>query len=337
MTTLKKAFLVAGLWIFIMSFGVSGFMWIDDMTFGDAFYMTVITITTIGYFEVQPLSPNGRIFNVILIFLGVGIIYSTVGGVWLIMLEGRLQAIMGRRRLEKELKGLKDHYIVCGFGRVGRIICGEIRKEGHPLVVIEKDPAAIQRIEEMKVLFVEADATEEKVLRKAGIEHARGLVTCLVSDAENVYVCLTAKEIRPDLFILSRASSPDASKRLLRAGASRVVSPYYMGARKMAQELLRPVITNFVEIMFGEKTMELQFEEVEVGPASQLHQVMLRDSGIRQELDLIIVAIKKPSGEMLYNPRFDAFIEKGDTLVALGRKDNLLKLAERLGSARHSG
>jgi len=335
MTTLRKALLVAALWVFILFFGVVGFMWIDDMNFGDAFYMTVITITTVGYFEVQPLSPHGRIFNVILIFLGVGIIYSTVGGVWLIMLEGRLQTILGRRRLEKELKSLRNHYIVCGFGRVGRTICGEIKKEGHPLVVIEKDASLVPRIEELKIPFVIADATEEKILRQVGVENARGLVTSLVSDAENVYVCLTAKEICPDLFILSRASSPDASKRLRRAGASRVVSPHYMGARKMAQELLRPVITNFVEIMFGERTMELQFEEVQVGPSSLLDQVMLKDSGIRQELDLIIVAIRKQSGEMLYNPRFDAVIEKGDTLIALGRKDNLLKLAERLGSLRH--
>lgn len=334
-TMTKKAILAVSLWVFILSFGVSGFMWIEDMSMGDALYMTVITITTVGYFEVQPLSPHGRIFNVALIFLGVGIIFSTVSGVWLIMLEGRLQAIMGRRRLEKELKSLRNHYIVCGFGRVGRVIAREIKKEGYPMVVIEKDPAVIQRIEELKVPFVQADATEEQVLRSVGIEHARGLVTCLISDAENVYVCLTAREIRADLFILSRASSPDASKRLRRAGASRVVSPHYMGARKMAQELLRPVITNFVEIMFGEKTMELQFEEVLVGPDSQLHQVMLKDSGIRQELDLIIVAIRKQDGEMLYNPRFDALIEKGDTLIALGRKDNLLRLAERLGSVRH--
>jgi len=334
MKTLNKAIVAVALWVFILTYGVVGFMWIEDMRLGDAFYMTVITITTVGYFEVQPLSPHGRIFNVILIFLGVGIIFSTVSGVWLIMLEGRLQAIMGRRRLEKELKSLKDHYIVCGFGRVGRIISAEIREEGYPLAVIEKDPDAMQRIEEMKIPYIHADATEEKILREAGVERARGLVTCLVSDAENVYVCLTAREIRPDLFILSRASSPDASKRLLRAGASRVVSPHYMGARKMAQELLRPVITNFVEIMFGEKTMELQFEEVLVAPDSQLHKVMLKDSGIRQELDLIIVAIRKQSGDMLYNPRFDALIEKGDTLIALGRKDNLLKLAEKLGSVR---
>ena len=335
MQTMNKAILAACLWVFILTYGILGFMWIEDMSLGDALYMTVITITTVGYFEVQPLTPHGRIFNIVLIFLGVGIIFSTVSGLWLIMLEGRLQAIMGRRRLEKELKSLKDHYIVCGFGRVGMVICHEIKKEGHPMVVIEKDPAATQRIEEMKIPFILADATEEQVLRNAGIENARGLVTCLISDAENVYVCLTAKEIRPDLFILSRASAPDAQKRLLRAGASRVVSPHYMGARKMAQELLRPVITNFVEIMFGEKTMELQFEEVMVGPNSRLHQVMLKDSGIRQELDLIIVAIRKQDGEMLYNPRFDALIEKGDTLIALGRRDNLLKLAEMLGSVRH--
>jgi voltage-gated potassium channel len=332
---IKKVLFVGLLTLIVLAIGIVGFMSLEGWSFLDALYMTVITVTTVGYFEVRPLSPEARVFNIVFIMLGVGIILSIFGTVWQITLEGRIQALLGRRRLEKEIRNLKDHYIVCGFGRVGKIICREIKDEGRPLVVIEKDTSMLAKIEELKIPYIIGDATEEKILREAGLEQARGLVSCLLKDADNVYICLTAREIRPDIFILSRAGEPDASKRLQRAGASRVVSPHYMGARKMAQELLRPAITNFVEIVFQEGAMELNMEELRVGSESQLYNVTLKDSGIRQELDLIIVAIMKNTGEMLYNPRFDALVEIGDTLIAMGRKENLLKLAHKLGSPRH--
>ena len=314
----------------------SGYMIIEGWNLLDAVYMTVLTLTTVGYREVQVLSRAGMIFNIFVMLFGVGTMLYLVGTLAQIMLEGQIRTILGRRKLEKKIHGLKDHYIVCGYGRMGETVAKEIQITGEPLVIVEKDEGHISRLDNLGVLYVMGDATDENVLNAAGIKKARGLVSVLTSDVENVYVTLTARGLNRDLFILSRATDPGAEIKLIRAGASKVVSPYRLSGRKMAQELLKPTITNFIELVFPEqesgRSIDLQMEELLVGKGSELINKSLMESKIRQDFNLIVVAIKKRSGEMQYNPTFDAMIEEGDTLVALGPGPNLEKLAAKLNS-----
>jgi voltage-gated potassium channel len=315
----------------------SGYMLIEGWSLLDAVYMTVLTLTTVGYREVKVLSHWGMIFNIFVMLFGVGTMLYLVGTLAQIMLEGQIRTILGRRKLEKKIHGLKNHYIVCGYGRMGETVAKEIQLTGEPLVIVEKDEGNISRLENLGMLYVMGDATDENVLNAAGIKKAKGLVSVLTSDVENVYVTLTARGLNHDLFILSRATEPGAETKLTRAGASKVVSPYRLSGRKMAQELLKPTITNFIELVFQEErgtSIDLQMEELLVGKGSELIDKSLMDSKIRQELNLIVVAIKKKSGEMLYNPTFAALIEEGDTLVAMGPGPNLEKLASKLNS-RH--
>ncbi len=319
----------------ILAFGTSGYMIIEGMSFLDSIYMCVITLSTVGYREVQPLDSSGMIFTIVLILAGVGTIAYLLGSLAQVMVEGQLRDIFGRHNVERKIHHLKDHYIVCGFGRMGMTVCQEIKLKGKPLIVVEKAEAAVSRMDKEGYLYIWGDATDEEVLQSAGIEKAKGLVTVLSSDVENVYVTLTAKGLNPGLFILARASEPAAEVKLKRAGASKVISPYYISGRKMAQELLKPTITNFIELVFEQegRSIDLQMEELVVCAGSYLVDASLKDSKIRQEFNLIVVAIKKKDGTMLYNPTFDVVIEAGDTMVALGPGPNLEKLASRIGSA----
>jgi len=333
----KKIIISVALVFFLVFAGTAGFVIIEHMKPFDALYMTVITLTTVGYFEVQELSTQGRVFNIFLIMVGVGTMLYLIGALAQLMMEGQLRHILGRRKVEKRVQSMKDHYIVCGFGRMGVTVCHEIKAEKRPLVVIEKQESYTAKLEEGGYLYIMGDATNENTLQSAGIEKAKGLVSVLGTDVENVYVTLTARGLNPSLYILARASDPGAEQKLKRAGASKVVSPYYLSGRKMAQELLKPTITNFIELVFQERgaSMDLQMQELLVGSGSALNGMTLVESKIRQELNLIIVAIKKKTGDMLYNPTFDAIIEEGDMMIALGPGPNLEKLAERLNSRQN--
>lgn len=235
--------------------------------------------------------------------------------------------------MERQIHKLKNHIIICGYGRVGRIICGEIhRTKPTPLVVIDNDSTVTARIEEEGHLYLLGDATEEECLLKAGIRSAKGLATALDSEADNVYITLTAKGLNPNLFIIARAGRIGSEKKLLQAGANHVVSPHQIGGYRMAQALLRPNVTEFIDFATHDPGTGLGMEEIPVRPSSKLADVALVDSGIRKELDLIIVAIKKADGKMLFNPASHTTIQIGDTLIALGQTSSLLKLEQLLGS-----
>lgn len=238
--------------------------------------------------------------------------------------------------MERQIQALRGHYVICGYGRVGRIVCEEIKKsKPTPLVVIEKDSELTARIEEQGYLYVLGDATEENCLLQAGILQAKGLVTALDSEAENVYITLTAKGLNPKLFVLARAGRIGSEKKLLRAGANRVVSPHQIGGFRMAQALLRPTVTEFLDFAVHDTDIELKMEEIPVRPDSKLADVPLIDSGIRKQFDLIIVAIKKASGEMIFNPASHTCIQVGDTLIALGKKQSLTSLGILLGNEKN--
>jgi voltage-gated potassium channel len=264
---------------------------------------------------------------------GLGVLGYVVGTLTRTLVEGQLLEVMGRKKLERQIQKLKDHYIICGYGRVGRIICEEIKKsKPTPLVVIDSDSTLTPKIEEHGYLYLLGDATSEETLLKAGILSAKGLATALDSEADNVYITLTARGLNPGLFVLSRAGRRGSEKKLERAGANRVVSPHQIGGFRMAQALLRPHVTEFIDFAFTDLDTNLGMEEIPVRPNSKLSDISLVDSGIRQQFDLIIVAISKATGEMLFNPASQTRIQIGDTLIALGQRSSLQKLEGLLGN-----
>ncbi len=330
MMTLRKIITLTAVLLALLVLGSLGFVWLEGWTFFDALYMTVTTLATVGYGEVHPLSATGRLYNMALILAGMGVLFYIITALARAVVEGELRDALGKRKLIRKIKSLRDHYIICGFGRIGEIIARQLRERHVPLVIVENEPEHLKRLEESGLFYIAGDATREEVLQEAGIEQARGLVAVVSSDADNVYIVLTARSLRPDLYIVARAEELGSEKKLLRAGADRVESPYEMGGRKMASAILRPTVTTFMERALTEG-VDWSMEEVRVGEGSQLAGVALKDSGLRQKLDLILVAIKRADGEMLFNPTLETVIQGGDTLIALGRRQNLEALADCCG------
>jgi voltage-gated potassium channel len=312
--------------LFIILFGTAGYMVIEGWNLLDALYMTIITVSTVGYSEVHQISKAGRLFTILLVFFGVGFTLYIAAAVVQFMVEGRIRLIMGRRRLEKKISRMKNHYIVCGYGRIGRVLCRNLRRKPVDLVVIEKNPELISVMDADGVLYISGDAANEENLIRAGIKQAKGLVAVLASDADNVFLVLTARQLDHDLLIIARASQEESKSKLRAAGANTVESPYDMGAASMAHRIIRPTVTSFLALAFAHKRTDIQMEEIPVSASSNLVNVMLKDTGIRQKYNLIIIAIKKPDKGMLFNPSFEATIEMGDTIIAVGEETNLQKL-----------
>ncbi|HLA28072.1 MAG TPA: NAD-binding protein [Syntrophales bacterium] len=303
--------------------GTIGLHYLEGWGFFESFYATVVTLSTVGYGDFLPRSKEGMLFTVFIIIVGVGTMLYTIGLVTETMIEGRLKIIMGRGRLEKMIKNMNNHYIICGCGRIGNLICRELAGEKVDFVVIDNNPEAIQKIEEEGFVYHRGDATHEKTLLAAGIKKAKGIVCVLSSDAENLYVILTARELNPDIFILSRSEGEESEQRLLRAGANRVESPYMMGGMRMAMAILRPAMLDFVEITTMRQSLELRMDEISMCEGSNYIGKSLEDSNIRQKFGLIVVAVKKESGKMIFNPMAKYVIENNDKLIALGEADNI--------------
>lgn len=310
----------------IVIFGTAGYIVIESWGFLDALYMTIITISTVGFSEVHHISKAGRLFTIVLVFFGVGFTLYIAAAVVQFMVEGRIRIILGRRRLEKKIDRMKNHYIVCGYGRIGRVLCKNLKRKPLDLVVVEKNPELTSVMDADGVLYISGDAADEENLIRAGIKRAKGLVAVLASDADNVFLVLTARQLDPDLLIIARASQEESKSKLRAAGANTVESPYDMGAASMAHRIIRPTVTSFLALAFAHKRKDIQMEEIPVSASSDLVNVMLKDTGIRQKYNLIIIAIKKQDDSMLFNPSFEATIEVGDTVIAVGEEANLQKL-----------
>jgi len=266
----------------------------------------------------------------VVIFLGMGIMAYTLGMVAQLMVEFQLRTILGRRKLGMKIKSTKNHYIICGYGRIGRIIAQELKSKGIPLIVIDNNPDSRTALEQNDIPYIIDDATSEDVLQEAGIERAKGLVSVVLSDADNLFLTMTARVLNPKLFILARADNEANQRKLLRAGANRVAMPYLIGGQRMALTITKPAVMDFMEFTVQDKSIELKMEELQVNERSKLNGVNLMDSGIRQNLNIIIVAIRKKQGEMRFNPSSHTRIEAGDTLIALGHGSDLEKLAVML-------
>lgn len=322
---LRKKFIFAVvLVVLVASVGTAGYMLIEGWNFIDALYMTVITLASVGFKEIHDLSLFGRIFTIVIIIGGVGTVAYALSAGAKIILEGELQEVYGRRRLEKKIRELKNHYIVCGYGRMGRIICRELREKNIKFVIVEKLPD-IHREEEDLLIF-QGDATKDEVLKELGIEKAKGLVSVLPTDAENLFVVLSARGLNQKLFIVARAGEEGSEKKLVRAGADKVVSPYHIGGLRIAHTVLKPAVVDFIEFATKSGNIDLQMEEVLIRESSELVGKSLDECGIGRELGIIIVAIKKPDGAMKFNPTFKSAIKSGDTLIALGESSKLKNL-----------
>ena len=305
--------------------GTAGYMLLENWKPFEALYMTIITISTVGFKEVHTLSDDGKAFTLLLIIFGAGTIAYTIGSMVQFMVEGQLQKLLGRKKLQKKINNLKDHYIICGYGRIGRLVARDFAAKPLPFIVVEQDPEHCRRLDESGYMFVEGDATHDAVLEKAGIQRAKGLITAVTSDSANVFITLTARGINPDLYILARASEDHADIKLMRAGADKVVSPYTIGASRMAQAILRPSVVDFIDIATGAENLELQIEEIRIAPESSLTGKSLVNSSIRKDLGIIIVGVKKGE-KMFFNPEPTTKIEAGDTLITLGEPPSIKNL-----------
>jgi len=306
-------------------------MLIENSNLTDAIYMTAISITTVGFSEVIPLSPVGKYFTIVLVFGGVGLFLFIVSLITQAMVEGGLQTYLGRRHMEKQLSVLKDHYMVCGFGRIGKVISKILHENKRTFVIIENDPEEVKVIEELGYLVLQGDSTSDDVLQKAHIDKAKVLIAVTSSDADNVYVILSARVLNPNIYILARSSGKKgAESKLLRSGANKVFSPYEIGARRMAQSLVRPTVIDFIDLTVHDGELGLRLEELRVSDKATFANKSLMESGIRSEYDLIVVAIKREKGEMLFNPNPGTDILPGDILVVLGEHDNIQGLEKRL-------
>lgn len=318
----------------VIGFGTLGYALIEGWSAFDALYMTVITLATVGFKEVHELSDHGKLFTIVLIVSGTGIIAYALGSLIQFMVEGQLRKILGRRKLTSRISKLKDHYIICGFGRIGHLICREFQEKPLPYVVVEKDPHLVERLEREGHLYVEGDATDDETLLSAGIAQARGLITAVTSDTDNVYITLTARGLNPKLFILARAGEEGSEKKLMRAGASKVISPYTIGANRMAQAILRPSVVDFIEIATASESLELQLEEITVADSSPLVGKNLIAAGIRQTMGIIIIGIKQTDGHMLFNPSPATVIDACSVLITLGERNAISQLEKIAAGGR---
>ncbi len=303
-------------------------MVLEGWTFIDALYMTLISVTTVGFEEVHPLGPGGRVFTMTLIVTGVGTMLYTLGIFGELLVEGELARYARRRRMERRIEQLNDHYIICGYGRMGTRVTEEFTQLGTPFVVVDSNPDPVERLRAGNLLFVEGDAASDETLLKAGILRAKGLLTAVDSDERNVFITLTARSLNPALFIAARSSYQDAVEKLRRAGANQVISPYLMGAHRMAALAIHPVAVDVLDTVLHGENIDLVIEELLVPPSSLLLGRTLGDSGLR-EAGANVLAIRKRSGQLRINPPETQVLESDDLLVAIGTRRQM-SAAERL-------
>jgi voltage-gated potassium channel len=326
--------LAIALFVLVCGVGTIGYVVIEGWSAWDAFYMTMITATTVGYREVHDLSWLGQAWTVVVLLTGVATLFYTASTLMALFVEGGLYAHLAERRFNRMLEDLKDHFIICGYGRIGSIIADEFSKQRVPYVVVDRNEVRVHEIIERGALAVAADASREDVLVRVGIHRARGLIAAVSTDAENVYTVLSARVLRPDLFIIARVESEDAEAKLRRAGADRVISPYHLGGIQMAATALRPAVVDFMRLATTSDRLDLSAEQVEVGADAPFVGKSLREANLRQAFGVIVVAIKRTDGHMQFNPSPEDTLQVGDQLILLGDSAQLKALEDAARGAR---
>ncbi len=306
--------------------GTLGYIVIEGWPVWDAFYMTMISVTTVGYREVHDMSTVGQAWTILVTLTGVATLFYTASLVMAEVVEGELYQRFENRRFTRMIDQLSGHFILCGYGRIGQVIAEEFSRQRIPYVVIDRNTERVHEVIAAGGTAVAADASREDVLRRVGIDRARGLIAAVGTDAENVYTVLTARVLRPDLYIIARIESADAEPKLMRAGANRVLSPYQLGGVQMAATALRPAVVDFMRLATSSERLDLAAEQVEVAASTRLVGRSIKDANLRQEFGVIVVAIERKAGNMEFNPSPETIIAAGDQLVVLGHPDQLKAL-----------
>jgi len=314
--------------------GTAGYMLVEGWSAWDAFYMTIISVTTAGYREVHPMSRAGEAWTSVVLICGVSTLFYTASQVMAEVVEGEFFKGVQARRFQRMLDQLTNHFIICGYGRIGSVIAEEFRRQQVPYVVIDRDADRVHQVIASGGVAVEADASRDHVLHSVGIGRARGLIAAVGSEAENVYTVLTARELNPKLYIIARSESADAEPKLLRAGANRVLSPYQLGGVQMAATALRPAVVDFMQLATSSERLELAAEQIEVGDGTLFVGRSIKDANLRQDFGVIVVAIKRKAGHMEFNPPPEAMIAANDQLVVLGSTDQLKALEAAAAGTR---
>ena len=314
----------------VLALGTCGFVWIERWSWFDSFYFALFTLTTVGYEELHPLSPAGRVFNSFLILIGVTTVFIAIGLITQFAIEAELGAYFGKRRHKRMLDNLSGHYIVCGAGRVGRSVIQELVRNRAPFVLVDTDAERAQWALEQGYAAVIADATEEETLQGVHIERAKGLVAALPTDAQNVYVVLTARGMNQDLKIVARATDEQAEAKLKQAGSDTIFTPYSYTGHRLAQALLRPHVVSFLDMAsaFEGSELDLQIEQIRVNQGSSCASCTLEQARLPQKLGVIVLAVVKQHGKMQFNPSGETTLEPGDVLIAMGEVSKLQQLEE---------
>jgi len=319
-----------------LAIGTVGFTVIAGYPPFDAFYMTLTTMTTVGYGEIHPLSHAGRVFNSFLIFFGVSTIFIAIGAMTQTIIEMEFGDAIGQRRNKRMIEKLKDHYIICGYGRVGRGAALELAHAGVPFVIVDINPERVERAMRAGMLAVAADSTRDETLRNVGIDQARGLVAALATDADNLFVLLSAKGLNPKMYVATRAAEEGAEEKMRRAGADAVFAPYSMTGHRLAQSLLRPHVVQFLDFTTKDVGEDIAIEQVRVAPNSEMAGKTIKEMQLRREVGVIVLAIRSSNGEMLFNPPPDSPVRGSDYLIVMGRPENLHALENLLAGSRTS-
>jgi len=332
-SALQRVLLLLALITALLVLGTMGFQLVEGWTAFESFYMTLMTLTTVGYGEVHPLSFHGRIVASVLMLAGVAAVLISIGVMVDVIVKLELADYFGRKRRQRMLEKLSNHYIVCGAGRVGRSVVRELKRSGVPLVLIDTDPQRADWGIHDGIPTLIADATQDETLRQAHISSANGLVAAIGNDAENVYVTLSAHVLNPHLIITARATDEQAEEKLRRAGATTVFTPYTFIGHRLAQAMLRPHVLNFLDVAsaFSQGAdLTIETEQLHINPASPLCGRTLEDAGVRQVYGVIVLALKKGAGKMMFNPDAKMILEGGDVLIAIGERSQLKRIGEEL-------
>jgi voltage-gated potassium channel len=330
MRLLQRFLLIFGLLTFILIVGTAGFVLLEHFSLFDAFYMTLTTITTVGYAEIRPLDHAGRVFNSFLIIFGVFAMFLAIGAMTQTIIELELQDRYGKRRKKRMIDQLHDHFIVCGYGRVGRNASYELQRAKVPFLVLDHREERVDKAMSSGILAVVADATRDESLRHAGVMRAKGLIAALPTDAENLFIILSARTLNPQLTVVTRASEEEAEEKLRRAGADTVFTPYSITGRQLADSLLRPHVVEFMDFGRSNIGVEVTMEQLCVTPGAELNRktfgqlLELRNSGV------IVLAVRKKGGETTFNPPPEFEISAGDFLIVMGERSNLQRLEQML-------
>jgi voltage-gated potassium channel len=322
----RRLLVVALLILLVLTMGTLGFTFIEGFPPFDAFYMTLTTITTVGYKEIHDLSRTGRIFNTFVIAFGVTTIFFAIGAMTQTVIELELGEFFGKRRMKRMIDKLEKHYIVCGYGRVGRAATRELQQAGVPIVIVDRNPEKVERAMRSGLPAFCADSTQDSTLEEVRVRRAKGLVAALATDADNLFLILSAKTLNPELKVAARVGEEEAEQKLRRAGADTVFAPYTNAGHQLALSLVRPHVVQFLDAATKSIGLDVCLEQMRVSEGSEMVSKSLKQMQLRRDLGVIVLAIRKAKGEMLFNPPAEAVLEGGDYLIVMGEHEHVRKL-----------